>query len=71
MITRNNDDYITFIKRELMSFFDMKNLGLLHYYLGIEVDQKPKYIFISQKKKILDNYWTYLGCRIVTLFLLL
>ena len=27
----------------------MTDLGLLHYYLGIEVDKKPKHIFISQK----------------------
>ena len=32
----------------------MTYLGILHYYLGIEVDQKPKYIFISQKKYIGD-----------------
>jgi len=38
MITGNNDAYITSIKTELMKNFDMKNLGLLHYYLGIEVD---------------------------------
>ena len=52
IITRNNDDYIPFIKRELKKVFDMRDLGLLHYYLGIEVDQKPKHIFISQKKYI-------------------
>jgi hypothetical protein len=52
MITGNNDDYIVSVKRELLKVFDMTDLGLLHYYLGIEVDQKPKYIFISQKKYI-------------------
>ena len=50
LIMGNNDDYITSIKRELKKIFDMTYLGLLHYYLGIEVDQKPKNIFISQKK---------------------
>jgi hypothetical protein len=30
----------------------MIDLGLLHYYLGINVDKKPKHIFISQKKYI-------------------
>ena len=30
----------------------MTDLGHLHYYLGIEVIQNPKYIFISQKKYI-------------------
>jgi hypothetical protein len=52
LITGNNDDYIASIKRELQKVFDMTDLGLLHYYLGIEVDKKPKHIFISQKKYI-------------------
>ena len=50
LITGNNDDYIVSIKRELKKGFDMTNLGLLHYYLKIEVDKKPKHIFISHKK---------------------
>jgi hypothetical protein len=54
-ITGNNDDYITSIKKELQKVFDMTNLELLHYYLGIEVDKKPKHIFISQRN-ILENY---------------
>ena len=47
LISGNNDDNIASIKRELKKVFDMTNLGLLHYYLGIEVDKKPKHIFIS------------------------
>ena len=47
LIIGNNDDYIVSIKRELKKVFDMIDLGLLHYYLGIEVDKKPKCIFIS------------------------
>jgi hypothetical protein len=52
LITRNNDDYIASIKKESQKVFDMTYLGLLHYYLGIEVDKKSKNIFISQKKYI-------------------
>jgi len=52
LITGSNDDYIASIKRELKKVFDMTDLGLLHYYLGIEVIQNPKFIFISQKKYI-------------------
>ena len=51
-IIGNDDAYISSIKRELKKVSDMENLGLLHYYLGIEVDQKPKQIFISQKKYV-------------------
>ena len=55
LIIGNNDDYIVSIKREFKKAFDMTDLGLLHYYLGIEVDQKPKHIFIS-KKNMLESY---------------
>ena len=55
LITGNNDDYIASIKRELKKVFDVTDLGLLHYYLEIEVDQKPKHIFISQKN-MLESY---------------
>ena len=30
----------------------MTDMGHLHYYLGIEVTQHPKYIFLSQKKYV-------------------
>ena len=50
LITGNNESYIASIKKELKKGFEMTNLGYLHYYLGIEVTQNPKYIFISQNK---------------------
>ena len=46
-----NEYYIASIKRYLNKCFEMTYLGHLHYYLGIEVTQHPKYIFISQRKK--------------------
>lgn len=30
----------------------MKNMGLIHYYLVVEVNQIPRYIFISKIKYI-------------------
>jgi hypothetical protein len=45
----NNENFIAFIKKELKIGFEMTNLGHLPYYVGIEVIQNPKYIFISQK----------------------
>ena len=59
MITGNNDEYISSIKKESKKVFDMTDLGLLYYYLGIKVDKKPQHIFISQKKyveKLLNRY---------------
>jgi hypothetical protein len=48
----NDYDYIASIKKEIRKVFDMTDLGLLHYYLGIEFTQNPNFIFISQKKYI-------------------
>ena len=49
-----NESYIASIKKELGEFFEMTDLGYVHYYLGIEVTQHPKSIFLSQKKYIRD-----------------
>jgi hypothetical protein len=46
-IIGNNENYIASIKKELKKGFKVTYLGHLHYYLGIEVIQNPKYIFIS------------------------
>jgi hypothetical protein len=46
-------------KRELASEFDMKDLGLMHYYLGLEVWQKHGEIFRRKGKyglNILQNF---------------
>ena len=37
-------------KREMASLFEMKDLGLMHYFLGLEVWQRPSEIFLSQGK---------------------
>eukprot|EP00253_Pinus_taeda_P019453 PITA_19453 len=55
----DNESYIASIKKELGKSFEMTNLGYVHYYLGIdylgiEVTQNPKSIFLSQKKYIGD-----------------
>eukprot|EP00253_Pinus_taeda_P009103 PITA_09103 len=50
IITGNHDDHIAQVKKELQAGFKMIDLGLLHYYLGVEVFQRPHHIFISQSK---------------------
>lgn len=50
IIIGNNNEHIMQVKKELQDGFKMTNLGLLHYYLGVEVFQHPKNIFISQRK---------------------
>eukprot|EP00253_Pinus_taeda_P032236 PITA_32236 len=39
-------------KRKLASKFEMKDLGLMHYFLGLEVWQKLGEIFLSQEKYV-------------------
>eukprot|EP00253_Pinus_taeda_P031898 PITA_31898 len=54
LMTGNNESYISSIKKGLGKSFEMTDLGYVHYYLGIEVTQHPKSIFLSQKKYIGD-----------------
>jgi hypothetical protein len=41
---------ITRCKKKLASEFDMKDIGLMHYFLGLEVWQQPGEIFLEQGK---------------------
>jgi len=62
------DPLILKCKRELASEFEMKDLGLMHYFLGLEVWQKPGEIFLSQGKyvvKILERF-RMVDCKPVT-----
>ena len=62
------DPLIHKCKRELASEFEMKDLGLMHYFLGLEVWQKPREIFLSQGKymvKILERFGM-VDCKPVT-----
>eukprot|EP00253_Pinus_taeda_P028231 PITA_28231 len=62
------DPIIHKCKRELASEFEMRYLGLMHYFLGLEVWQKPREIFLSQGKyvvKILERFGM-VDCKHVT-----
>jgi Reverse transcriptase (RNA-dependent DNA polymerase) len=50
IITGNNLEEIKNVKRKLKENFDIKDLGSLTYFLGIEIAHSPKGLFISQKK---------------------
>ena len=39
-------------KRKLAVEFEMKDLGMMHYFLGLEVWQKPGDIMLSQGKYV-------------------
>nr|GEV39216.1 putative ribonuclease H-like domain-containing protein [Tanacetum cinerariifolium] len=54
IITGNDEEEIKKLKGELFTEFEMKDLGILKYFLGIEVLRSQAGIFICQKKYILD-----------------
>lgn len=54
VLTGDNEDEIQKTKAFLGRAFDIKDLGNLRYFLGIEVARSKKGIFISQRKYALD-----------------
>ena len=54
VITGNNAKEIDRLRGKLFQEFEMKDLGRLKYFLGIEVLRSKKGIFISQRKYVLD-----------------
>ena len=54
ILTGDDEEEINQLKKNLFTEFEMKNLGHLKYFLGIEVMRSKKGIFISQRKYILD-----------------
>ena len=54
VIIRDDAKEISNLKRQLFREFEMKDLGNLKYFLGIEVLKSKKGIFSNQQKYILD-----------------
>jgi hypothetical protein len=65
VITGDDHEEISHLKKHLAQEFEVKDLGHLRYFLGIEVSRGPKGIFISQRKYVLDllREASMLGCR--------
>ncbi|RVW24916.1 Retrovirus-related Pol polyprotein from transposon RE1 [Vitis vinifera] len=54
VITGDDIEEISRLQGQLASEFEMKNLGGLKYFLGIEVARSTQGIFLSQRKYVLD-----------------
>lgn len=54
VVTGNDPDEMKALQSYLSSEFEMKDLGDLKYFLGIEVSRSDKGIFLSQRKYTLD-----------------
>lgn len=55
LITGDDQEGIRSLKTFLGSQFDLKDLGLLWYFLGIEVVYSPKGYLLSQMKHLADK----------------
>jgi hypothetical protein len=55
-------------KREISTEFEMKDVGLMHYFFGLEVWQRPDEIFLSQGKYVVDvlHRFGLLDCKSIT-----
>ena len=54
VITGNDDEGIRRLKKMLAKAFEVKDLGHLNYFLGIEVAYSSQGIYLSQRKYVLD-----------------
>ena len=52
IFTGNDDQLIKNFKSVMKEEFEMTDMGLLRYFLGIEVDQNENRIFISQARYV-------------------
>ena len=67
VITRDDVEEIRGLKERLGKAFEVKDLGQLRYFLGIEIARSSKGIILSQRKYVLDllTETGMLGCRTV------
>ena len=59
VVIGSNIEEINLFKKQMMAEFEMTDLGLLSYYLGIEVDQKEDFITVKQSgyaRKVLEQF---------------
>jgi Reverse transcriptase (RNA-dependent DNA polymerase) len=68
VITDDNEEEILQLKGKLKKEFEVKELGQLKYFLGIEIARSMKGIVLSQLKYALDllSETEMLGCKVVS-----
>ena len=50
----SNQQMIAEFKKAMMNQFEMADLGLMKYFLGIQVKQEQGHIFLSHEKYVAD-----------------
>jgi hypothetical protein len=68
IITGDDSFEMSQLKQKLSKEFEVKDLGQLRYFLGIEIARSPKGIVLSQRKYVLDllSDVGMLGCRVAS-----
>jgi hypothetical protein len=71
VITGGDTFEMSQLKQKLSKEFEVKDLGQLRYFLGIEIVRSPKGIVLSQQKYVLDLLviWECLGVKLLQLLL--
>ncbi|KAK4385580.1 Retrovirus-related Pol polyprotein from transposon RE2 [Sesamum angolense] len=66
--TGNNEKMIQDFKENMMKTFEMRDLGIMHFFLGIEINQEKEEIFICQRKytETLLKKFKMESCKTVT-----
>ena len=59
IITGDNQSFIAETKKKLHAQFDMTDMGLLHFFLGLEIWQHEQGIFVSQQRYIQELLTTF------------
>ncbi|GJU28830.1 retrovirus-related pol polyprotein from transposon TNT 1-94 [Tanacetum coccineum] len=54
LVIGSNDHLVKEFKKQMESEFDMSNMGLVSYFLGMEIKQLPNGVHISQRKYASD-----------------
>jgi len=69
IIIRDSDVDISDLKKLLKQKFEMKDLGELRYFLGIEVIHSPKGIWLLQRQYALNKLFEYgmTGCKPISI----
>ena len=54
IVTGNHPPFTAFLLHQLSSEFDLKDLGKLHYFLGLQIEYTSSGLFVHQSKYTLD-----------------
>ncbi|XP_071704142.1 uncharacterized protein [Rutidosis leptorrhynchoides] len=68
LVIGSNDNLVEEFKKQMKSEFEMSDLGLMHYFLGMKINQQTSGVYISQKKYASDmlKRFNMFSCKPVT-----